>query len=201
MHVWQTSFALIERVLSFLLYVESSSASFAVFTTQVVFWIPNFGTLPGRSEIVAINSAKIARVTQGNSGHGANFFFKKLLKGDIVVWAWSKSTIWKLGQFFFHRKISELFYICLFGKKCDQSWCRKADFFFNFFLSWNFWNISKTKSSSKIFLLYKSLFQVLGYLLKFEFLLYLKKYSLEPHAEKWGQNRSTGISRWPEFPG
>ena len=112
-----------------------------------------------------------------------------------MVWAWSKSTIWKLWQFFFTEKFQNYSISCLFGKKCDQSWCRKADFFFNFFLSWNFWNISKTKSSSKIFLLYKSLFQVLGYLLKFEFLLYLKKYSLEPHAEKWGQNRSTGISR------
>ena len=46
----------------------------------------------------------------------------------------------------------------------------------------------------------KSLFQVIGYLLKFEFLRYLKKYSLGPYAEKKGQNRSTGISRRPEFP-
>ena len=118
-----------------------------------------------------------------------------------MVWAWSKSTIWKLWQFFFTEKFQNYSTSFLFGKNCDQSWCRKADFFFNFFLSWNFWNISKTKSSSKIFLLYKSLFQVLGYLLKFEFLLYLKKYSLEPHAEKLGAkpvDRNfpvTGISR------
>ena len=46
----------------------------------------------------------------------------------------------------------------------------------------------------------KSLFQVIGYLLKFEILRYLKKYGVGPYAGLWGQNRSTGISRRPEFP-
>ena len=58
------------------------------------------------------------RVTKGNSGHGAILFFKKISKGDIVVWAWSsKYQSQSMTVFFFTENFQNCSISCHFGKK------------------------------------------------------------------------------------
>ena len=83
---------------------------------------------------------------------------------------------------------------CLFGKKCSQSWCRKADFFFNFFLLQNFQNTSKTKSASNFCLNTKVYFRFLAIYSNLNFCVILKNTVLDPMLKKRGK---TGR---PEFP-
>ena len=95
---------------------------------------------------------------------------------------------------FFHRKISYYSMSCLFGKKCSQSWCRKADFFFNFFCRETFEISQKLKALAKFSFYTKVYFRFLAIFSNLNFCSILKNTVLNPMLKNGGK---TGR---PEFP-
>ena len=72
--------------------------------------------------------------------------------------------------------------------------------FFSIFLCCKTFKIPQKLKALAIFVKIQKL--ISGYWLstQIEISRYLKKYGVGPYAGLWGQNRSTGISRRPEFP-